>query len=108
MVTVLGVNTQYWQYTSDGFRFDDISEPNMSFSQTPFGGFSLSGQTSYPPPIQSPPGQVMPSMIGATPMMGSQPPEWAIMLINDVKMIKTQVSKIESIEKNCEHDELSN
>lgn len=31
--------------------------------------------------------------------MGSQPPEWAIMLIKDVKSIKTQVSKIESIEK---------
>ena len=32
-------------------------------------------------------------------MMSSQPPEWATMLINDVKAIKSQVSKIENIEK---------
>ena len=92
------INYQCWQYASDCFIYENIL-PNMSFSQAPSGGFAFSNQSSYPTPVQSPPVQAMPTMLGGPPMMSSQPPEWATMLINDVKAIKSQVSKIENIEK---------
>lgn len=96
-VSVSGVTGQYKQYASQGFKFDNFFVPNMAFSQ-PFGGFAFSSQNSYPLPVQSPPMQAMPSMLGG-PSMNNQPPEWATVLMNDVKAIKSQVSKIENIEK---------
>ena len=94
-----GVTDQYKQYVSEGFKFDNLLA-NMAFSQ-PFAGFSFSSQNSYPLPTQSPPMQSMPPMLGGPPMtpLNNQPPEWATVLMNDVKAIKTQVSKIENIEK---------
>ena len=97
------INYQCWQHASDGFHFVN-SLPNMSFSQASgqFGGFAFPNQSSYSTPVQSPPGQPMQgvsTMVGGTPMMGSQPPDWAASLINDVKAIKSQVSKIDNIEK---------
>ena len=94
-----GVTDQYKQYVSEGFKFDNFLA-NMAFSQ-PFAGFSFSSQNSYPLPTQSPPMQAMPPMLGGPPMtpLNNQPPEWATVLMNDVKAIKTQVSKIENIEK---------
>ena len=97
------INYQCWQYASDGFHFVNAL-PNMSFSQAPgqFGGFAFPNQNSYSTPVQSPPKQPMQgmsTMVGGTPMMGSQPPDWAASLIKDVKAIKSQVSKIDNIEK---------
>ena len=94
-----GVTDQYKQYVSEGFKFDNFW-PNMAFSQ-PFAGFAFSSQNSYPLPTQSPPMQTMPQMLGGPPMtpLNSQPTEWATGLMNDVKAIKAQVSKIENIEK---------
>ena len=94
-----GVTDQYKQYVSEGFKFDNFLA-NMAFSQ-PFAGFSFSSQNSYPLPTQSPPMQTMPPMLGGPPMtpLNNQPPEWATVLMNDVKAIKTQVSNIENIEK---------
>ena len=48
--------------------------------------------------MQSPPMGTMPGMIGTpTVTMTNQPPEWASALINDVKTIKSKVSKIQNI-----------
>ena len=84
-----------------GYSFDkreNFLVPNMAFSQ-PFGGFTFSSQGSYPSTMQSPPMGTIPGMIGTpTAAMTNQPPEWAAALINDVKTIKSKVSKIENIE----------
>ena len=67
--------------------------PNMSFPQQSFGGFSCGTQGGFPTPSGSP--TLPPSM---PPMPSMQPPEWASQLINDVKAIKTQVSKTEDVQ----------
>ena len=68
--------------------------PNMSFWQPSFGGFSFGNQGNYPTANGSPTMLSMPP-----PMMGNQPPDWAAQLINDVKSIKSQVSKIEQVQQ---------
>lgn len=86
------VSNPYKQCTT-GYNFENTAYiPNMAFSQ-PFGGFPFSTQSAYPNPSQSPTMPSMPSMVN------TQPPEWASVLMNDVKAIKSQVSKIEGIEK---------
>ena len=64
----------------------------MSFPQQSFGGFSFGNQGGFPTSSGSP--TLRASM---PPMPSMQPPEWASQLINDVKAIKTQVSKIEDV-----------
>ena len=98
-VGVLGAGLSEGRYNSGGYRYDNFIIPSMAFSQ-PFGGFAFSSQGSYPNTAQSPPMQAMPTMptMLGTSTMTNQPPEWATVLMNDVKAIKSQVSKIESIE----------
>ena len=71
-----------------------VFTPNMSFPQQSFGGFSFGSQGGYPTPSGSP---TMPPPMQPMPPM--QPPDWAAQLISDVKAIKTQVSKIEDVQK---------
>ena len=59
-----------------------------------FWGISILYSSPYPNPSQLP---TLPQSMPA--MLNNQPPEWVPALINDVKIIKSQVSKIENIEK---------
>ena len=67
---------------------------NMSYPQPTFGGFSFGNQGSFPTSAGSPTMTSMPP-----PLMSTQPPDWATQLINDVRTIKTQVSKIEEVQQ---------
>ena len=64
---------------------------SMNFQQMPFGG-----QYMQSPPFGS---QIPTPGPNAPPQPSPQPPQWAIEIMEDIKTIKSSMSKIDSIEK---------